>query len=127
MFKRLLLTALLLAGMFVPLLAYPAVPAYAADPRGEVCKGIDAATGSGECQTDVSLTRVVQNIVNILSVVVGIIAVIMIIWGGLKFVTSSGDSTKITSAKHTVIYAIIGLAVVALSQVIVRFVLDNIS
>jgi hypothetical protein len=49
----------------------------------------------------------------------------MIIIGGLKYITSSGDSNNITSAKNTILYAIIGLVVVALAQFIVKFVLGK--
>ncbi len=49
----------------------------------------------------------------------------MIIVGGLKYITSGGDSGNITSAKNTILYAIVGLIVVALAQIIVRFVLQR--
>jgi hypothetical protein len=55
--------------------------------------------------------------------VVGVIAVIMIIIGGLKYVTSGGDSSAVGSAKNTIIYALVGLVVVALAQALVKFVL----
>jgi hypothetical protein len=51
----------------------------------------------------------------------------MIIWGGLRYITSGGDSAKITSAKNTIIYALIGLVVVALAQFIVKFVLAKVT
>ena len=71
------------------------------------------------------LNNLIKNVVNILSMIVGIVAVVMIIIGGFKYVTSGGDSGSITSAKHTIIYAIVGLIIVALAQVIVRFVLSK--
>jgi hypothetical protein len=49
----------------------------------------------------------------------------MIIWGGLKYITSGGDSGNVTGAKNTILYAIIGLIIVALAQFIVRFVLSK--
>jgi hypothetical protein len=73
-----------------------------------------------------NLNDLVTKIVNILSVIVGIVAVIMIIIGGFKYITSGGDSNRVASAKNTIIYAIVGLIIVALAQVIVRFVLSNI-
>jgi lysylphosphatidylglycerol synthetase-like protein (DUF2156 family) len=63
--------------------------------------------------------------INIISLVVGVIAVIMLFVGGLKYITSTGDAAKVTSAKDTILYAIIGLVVVALAQVIVRFTLKT--
>ena len=49
----------------------------------------------------------------------------MIIWGGFKYITSGGAQDKVKGAKDTLLYAIIGLIIVALAQVIVRFVLSN--
>ncbi len=72
------------------------------------------------------IQSIVTTVVNIFSIVVGIIAVIMIIFGGFKYITSGGDSGNITSAKNTIIYAIIGLVIVALAQFIVQFVLDRV-
>jgi hypothetical protein len=60
-------------------------------------------------------------------VIVGVAAVIMIIIGGFRYITSSGDSASVNSAKNTILYAIIGLVIVALAQVIVRFVLNQVS
>lgn len=68
----------------------------------------------------------IEDIINIFSIVVGVISVIMIIIGGLKYITSSGDSNNVTSAKNTILYAVIGLVVVAFAQIIVLFVLENI-
>ncbi len=72
-----------------------------------------------------SLQKLITNIINIFSVIVGVIAVIMIIVGGLKYITSGGESSNVSGAKNTIIYAIVGLIVVALAQFIVRFVLTN--
>jgi TRAP-type C4-dicarboxylate transport system permease small subunit len=66
-----------------------------------------------------------KRIINIFSVIVGVIAVIMIIIGGLKYITSGGESSNVSGAKNTIIYAIVGLVIVALAQFIVRFVLSN--
>jgi hypothetical protein len=53
------------------------------------------------------------------------VAVIMIIYGGFRYITSGGDSNRVGSAKNTLIYAIIGLIIVALAQLIVHFVLST--
>ncbi len=82
----------------------------------------DAATPSSGSQID----KIVKQVITILSIIVGILAVIFIILGGAKYITSAGDAAKISSAKNTVIYALVGLIVVALSQVIVRFVLGKV-
>lgn len=83
--------------------------------------GCDPADGDAEGKVN----NLIKQIINIFSLVVGIVAVIMIIIGGLKYITSSGDSGNISSAKSTILYAIIGLVVVALAQFIVKFVLSK--
>ena len=59
--------------------------------------------------------------------VIGIIAVIMIIIGGVNYTMSQGDSTKVQKAKNTILYGIIGLVVVLLAFAIVNFVLGSLN
>ena len=68
----------------------------------------------------------VKNVVNIILWVVGILSVIMMVWGGIKYTTSAGDSNKVTSAKNTIIYAVIGLIVSIMAYAIVNFVIGQI-
>lgn len=88
-------------------------------------------SSTGKCQpnpdlgSSTSANTLVTNVVNILSVLVGTVAVIMIIIGGFRYVSSGGKQESVTSAKNTILYAIIGLVVVALAQLIVHFVLRN--
>lgn len=74
-----------------------------------------------------NVNDLVTDIINIFSVVVGIVAVIMIIIGGFRYIVSGGDSGNVTNAKNTILYALIGLVIVALAQFIVRFVLGKTS
>ena len=127
--------ALALASVFAVPVLVPATVAAQADNniQGPLCAGADRLefnTTAGTCgvnSADASgkLTGIIRNVINILSVIVGVVAVIMIIFGGLKYITSGGDSSNVSSAKNTIIYAIIGLIIVALAQFIVRFVLDK--
>jgi hypothetical protein len=73
------------------------------------------------------INDIVHSIVNLLSAIVGIAAVIMIIVGGFRYITSGGNDASVTSAKNTILYAIIGLVVVALAQIIVRFTLSKLT
>lgn len=91
----------------------------------QVCAGIAAASGTGCNGSNTSLDNLIANAVNILSILIGVVAVIMIMVGGFKYITASGDSSKLGSAKNTIIYAIIGLVIVALAQGIVHFVLHT--
>jgi hypothetical protein len=75
----------------------------------------------------VSINSVIAAVVNVLSIVIGVVSVIMIMVGGFKYVTSNGDSNSVSSAKNTILYAIIGIVVAALAQVLVNFVLKKIT
>lgn len=103
-------------------------PAYAGTPanqaKTDVCAGA-AITGASCADAGAGLNGVIANIINILSAVIGVAAVIMIILAGFKYITSGGDPSGIKSAKDSLIYAIVGLLVVALAQTIVRFVLHS--
>jgi cytochrome bd-type quinol oxidase subunit 2 len=107
-----------LGGSLVPIAAY-------ADSKATVCDAI------GGCDTntngDVSVDKVVKVVINILSVIVGVIAVIMVIVGGARFMTANGDASSIANARRSIIYALIGLAVAALAQVIVHYVLAKVN
>jgi cytochrome bd-type quinol oxidase subunit 2 len=81
----------------------------------------------GNLDDSTNLNNLIAKIINILSVIVGIVAVIMIIIAGLRYVTSGGKQESVTSAKNTILYAIIGLVIVALAQIIVHFVLKNVT
>lgn len=76
-------------------------------------------------ETGTTLPEIMTNIINIVSWIVGIVAVLMIIYGGFKYLTSGGNDANVTSAKNTILYAIIGLVIVALAQIIVRFVISR--
>jgi len=64
-------------------------------------------------------------VLNILSFVAGFVAVLMIIISGFRIIVSGGDTNSFNSAKNGLLYAVIGIVVVAISQVIVQFVLTN--
>lgn len=126
-YKRALLAFVALLGI-TALVAF-AVPEVAfADAKDEVCSGIGAATNSaGNCTGGgTSVTSIIRTVVNILSWIVGVTAVIMVIIGGFMYVTSAGESGKASTARSTIIYAIVGLVIVAFAQSIVRFVLDKV-
>lgn len=98
-----------------------------------LCEGTNSALSGtpgdvscgGTTDGKASLANVASKVVNYLSIIVGIIAVIMIIVGGFRYIVSGGESSNVSGAKNTLIYAIVGLIIVALAQFIVRFVLNN--
>jgi hypothetical protein len=79
--------------------------------------------GGGDATS--TIQDLAKKVVNIFSILVGAVAIIMIIYGGFRYITSGGDSGRVGNAKNTLIYALIGLVIVALAQIIVRFVLTQ--
>ena len=96
-----------------------------------IANGVGAATGANEDCTDSgagagsSLQNLAKKLVNIFSIIVGIVAVIFVIYGGFRYITSGGDSGSVGNAKNTLIYALVGLVIVALAQLIVHYVLST--
>jgi hypothetical protein len=103
-----------------------AMPAYAvnvfdqcsSNPDSKVCK---ASGDAGEKNA----TSIVKKIINVLLFALGITAVFMIIWGGIKYVISRGDAANIKAAKDTITYAVIGLIVALMAFAIVNFVIAS--
>lgn len=68
--------------------------------------------------------EIMKNIINTVLVVLGMVAVVMIVIGGIRYTTSNGEASQIQSAKNTVLYAVVGLIVAILAFAIVNFVID---
>jgi len=67
-----------------------------------------------------------NRILSTFTFIIGSVAVLMIVIGGLRYVTSNGEPAQLTSAKNTVLYAAIGLVLAVMANAIVNFVLTNI-
>ncbi len=89
-------------------------------------EGADAARAEGMPAELVGADGVFTKFTGIALYVIGAISVIMLLWGGLRYIMSGGDSKKVTDAKNTVLYAIIGLIIAVLSYAIIHFVLTAI-
>ncbi len=108
--------------------ASPATFAQFSGAKDAACGGADlsgSSTGCGGTDSESTINKTIKTALNIISIVVGIMAVFMLIFGGMKFITSQGDSAGVASARNTIIYALVGLVVVLLSQFIVQFVLKK--
>lgn len=100
-----------------------ATPAYAVN----VFNGCAGSADSQVCKaagTD-KADSMLKTVINTIIYIIGIIAVIMIIIGGLRYVLSGGDSSSTKGAKDTILYAVVGLVVAMLSFSIVNFVLGR--
>lgn len=68
---------------------------------------------------------IIGTIVNILSIVIGFAAVIVLIIAGIQYMLSTGDPTRVNNAKNTILYAVVGLAIAVVAQTIVIFVINK--
>ena len=120
---------LLIVPAFALVLGFAAVPL--AQPVGAsiVDDGIDG--GAGAAKSDDQSANlfgdggIFRTITNVLLFLIGAVAVIMLIIGGIRYTISGGDSTAVTSAKNTILYAVVGIVVALLAYAIVNFVLDS--
>ena len=89
-------------------------------------EGANAARADGMPTELIGDNGVFSRITNTVLLIVGLISVIMLVYGGLRYILSGGDSKKVTDAKNTVLYAIIGLIISMLAYAIVHFVLNSV-
>jgi len=136
--NRKLINLILSIAIFLPFIAAPIQAGAAAidctrtdlSAKEQIQCGACGASGATTCDpapAPKTLGDTLKSIINIISIIGGAVAVIMIIVGGFRYVTSSGSPEATKSARSTIIYAIIGLVIMALAQIIVHFVLNNVS
>ncbi|MFY9228254.1 MAG: hypothetical protein WAO28_02915 [Candidatus Microsaccharimonas sp.] len=89
--------------------------------------GVNAARGDGQPTDLFGAGGVLTTVTNTLLFVVGALSVIMIIIGGLRYVVSGGNSTNVTAAKNTILYALVGVVIAFLAYAAVNFVLANLA
>lgn len=92
-----------------------------ADNKEDVCAGIKATGGSCDSSSDLT-TKTIPTVIKTMLFFVGILAVIMIIFSGIRYITAHGDKAQIQGATQTLIYSIVGLVVAILAYAIVSFV-----
>ncbi len=106
--------------MFAPMQVIAACGSSTGTPIEQVQNGV-SQTG-GDC-TGTAVPTLIGNVVNILSIIIGSVAIIMILVAGFRYITSGGEAARVSAAKNTLLYALIGVAVAALAQLLVHFVL----
>jgi len=136
--KNLILAVSMLSLFAAPVFAPAAVTYAGSTPppqqtgfNNNLCSGsnFDLTGKSTDCndQGNNSVGNKVQTFLNILSAAVGLVAVAMIIYAGFRYVTSGGNEAGVKAAKNAIIYAVIGLVVVAIAQLIVHFVIHSVT
>lgn len=117
-----IITALLSLVAVVGFVAAVPQVALAQSPAEQIQGGVDDINPEDEGAT---LEDSIATIVNILLFLLGAVAVVMIVIGGIRFATSNGDQSAVTSAKNTILYSVIGLIIAILAYAIVNFVLTQ--
>lgn len=117
----------------VCLVGFSATPAVSAASKWQPFGGVDCsqAGSSAVCQdgknTDNPLTGgsgLLAKIANIIAVVAGMAAVIIIVLGGLRLITSGGRSENVAGARRSIIYAAVGLVIIVISRLIIGIILN---
>lgn len=75
-------------------------------------------TDNGQISSETDITQVIFTIIDWVLIVTGAFAVLMLIIGGFRYITSAGNESQVEGAKNTMTFAIIGLVIVLLAYVI---------
>jgi hypothetical protein len=95
------------------------------------CQNAEAQDHSAVCNSQTGkdpLTGpqgILADITNIVSYIAGAAAIIMLVYGSIKYITSGGDANNVKNAKDTVFFALIGIAVIVLARSLILFVLSK--
>ena len=103
------------------------VPAYAAPLGfGSIQSGAQQARGVGQPESLFGDGGVMATVINTLLFLAGALAVIMVIYGGLRYVTSGGNEKSVTAAKNTIMYALVGLIIAFLAYAFISWLIGTI-
>ena len=124
--KKLFTLCFVAVSMMVTMAIAPLTPV-AAQNLYAGCENIPDKDSHPVCKNQgAKATDTFKNVVNIILTVLGIVSVIMIVVGGFQYVTSGGDTNKVTTAKNTILYSVIGVVVALLAAFIVQYVVNNV-
>lgn len=128
MFKKVMAGFVVVASMALVMTGLgvlSSLPAQAAcDPKKGVEGALqkDCSKGEGQAEQLDGNQGVITTIINTMLFIVGLLAVIMIIYAGIRFVTAHGDEKQVESARQTIIYSVVGLIVAILAYALVNWV-----
>jgi hypothetical protein len=130
--KQIILNMIAVLALALVPIGLQTAPAYADDPppppscgnsdsaKGQVLQGVGL---TGDNCNDNQVNQIFQTVVQILSLVIGAASVLVILYAGFKYIGSGGESNRVANAKNTLLYALVGLGVAALAQLLLHFVL----
>ena len=121
--KKVIAVLSLVAGLASVGLAAVCAPVSSALSLMDVFSGPYRGEGQPTSLFDGS-TAIVPKVINLMLFIVGVLAIFMMIYGGIRYVLSGGDNGKVKDAKNTILYAIVGLVVAILGYAIVNWVVS---
>ena len=95
--------------------------------EGTVQDGVNAARGTDVPSTLLGDGGVLSTIINTMLFIIGFLSVVMLIFGGLRYIISGGNAAAVTAAKNTILYAIVGLIIAIFAYAIVNFVIGSLT
>jgi hypothetical protein len=99
----------------------------ACSPTGGARTGINCSQGNDQPDTLFGNGSIVNTVINVMLFIIGILCVIMIIFGGIRYTTSTGDKTRVDNAKNTIIYAVVGLIIAIVAYALVNWVFGSLT
>lgn len=102
-----------------------AAPTCGDSSKLDATTGANCAQGNGQQGDLFGSSGIFRTVTNVLLFLIGAVAVIMLIIGGIRYTVSGGDSSAVTAAKNTILYSIVGIIVALLAYAVVNFVLDS--
>ena len=120
--KAKVLAAVMCLAMAFTAVSPVSLPVYA-DAKDEVKKGADMTNSGGSAKQD--LPDVITTIINVMLFIAGALAVIMIIYGGIRYITAHGDEKQVKVAKDTIVYSVVGLIIAILAYALVTFIFNR--
>ena len=146
--KKIITLSLSLIAVFaVGLVAFAPTPAFAAANCNNLGSGASAANvaACSACQAEQGATwdqankkcvrpgnqgdlnNTIHTVINVMLFIVGILAVIMIIYGGIRYIISRGKSEEVTGAKNTIMYSVVGLVIAIIAFALVQWVFTSLA
>ncbi len=120
--KAKVLTAVMCLAMVFAAVSPVSLPVYA-DSKDEVQNGANMANGGGG--SNQNLPDIITTIINVMLFIAGALAVIMIIYGGIRYITAHGDEKQVKVAKDTIVYSVTGLIIAILAYALVTFIFNT--
>lgn len=119
---KVVLAAVMCLAMAFTAVSPVSLPVYA-DAKDEVKKGADMTNSGGSAKQD--LPDIITTIINVMLFIAAALAVIMIIYGGIRYITAHGDEKQVKVAKDTIVYSVAGLIIAILAYALVTFIFDR--